>query len=183
MKIKIRDGFYLSSTSFCDKAAYLKHLNEDQKISEAIPVIPYPYKESDADWWIQHRLDFVKENEREISFAIRDINDYLIGSIGIDNCQIGKTHKAEVGYWLAKAYRNPNLMSDALSTFIEYVFVNLDLTRLTARTLVFNQASARVLEKNKFKLEGCLRQDTRTKNGIFDTLIWGLLKDDWQKCN
>ena len=28
-----------------------------------------------------------------------------------------------------------------------------------------------------FKLEGCLRQDTQTRHGIFDTLAWGLLKN------
>jgi RimJ/RimL family protein N-acetyltransferase len=181
MKINIRENFYLSSTNFSDKAAYLKHLNDDPKISDAIPVIPYPYKESDADWWIQRRFDFVKENGKEISFAIRNVNGCLIGSIGLDNFKIGETHKAEVGYWLAKAYRGRDLMSDALSAFIKYAFINLELTRLTASTLDFNHASARVLEKNKFKLEGCLRQDIKTKNGVFDMLVWGLLKNDWRK--
>lgn len=183
MKLNVRDNFYLSSINSDDKAAYLKYFNDDQSISDAISVIPYPYEESDADWWIQRRLKFLQENGQEISFALRNYEGYLIGSIGVDDFQIGATHKAEVGYWLAKAYRGQGLMSDALGVFIEYAFNNLNLTRLTVHTLDFNKASARVLEKNRFKLEGCLRQDERTQNGIFDSLAWGLLKSEWQQFN
>ncbi|MGL6342841.1 MAG: GNAT family N-acetyltransferase, partial [Waterburya sp.] len=82
MKLNVRDNFYLSSINSDDKAAYLKHFNDDQSISNAIPVIPYPYRESDADWWIQRRLKFLQENEKEISFALRNYEGYLIGSIG-----------------------------------------------------------------------------------------------------
>jgi [ribosomal protein S5]-alanine N-acetyltransferase len=182
MKLNVRDNFYLTSIHPNDKAAYLEHFN-DKSISDAIPVIPYPYQESDADWWIQRRLKFLQENGKEISFALRNPNGYLIGSIGVDDFKIGETHKAEIGYWLAKAYRGQGLMSDALRVFIEYAFNNLKLTRLTVHTLDFNKASARVLEKNRFKLEGCLRQHERTQNGIFNTLAWGLLKDDWQQAD
>ena len=183
MKLNVCDDFYLSSICPDDKAAYLKYFNEDKTISDAIECIPYPYKESDADWWIQRRLKFLQDNEQEISFALRNPKGNLIGSIGVDDFEIGATHRAEVGYWLAKTYRGRGLMTDALSVFIEYAFNNLQLTRLTVHTLDFNHASARVLEKNQFKQEGYLRQHERTQNGIFDTLVWGLLKSEWQQLN
>ena len=177
MKLDVRGDFYLSSTHHNDKAAYLEHFN-DRGISDAIPILPYPYTDADADWWIERRLTFLRENKKEISFALRNSEDYLIGSVGIDNFKIGETHQVEVGYWIAKTYRGQGLVSDALRTFIQYAFNNLQLTRLTARTLDFNKASARILEKNGFKLEGCLRQHTTTRNGIFNTLVWGLLKGE-----
>jgi [ribosomal protein S5]-alanine N-acetyltransferase len=180
MKLKIRDDFYLSSVHPQDKAAYIDYLNEDQTISDAISVIPYPYTEAHADWWIERRLKFLQDYGKEISFAIRDRQDHLIGSIGVDDFQIGTTHRAEVGYWLAKAFRGRGLMTDALAVFVEYAWNNLQLTRLTVHTLDFNHASARVLEKNGFKREGHLRQDERTKKGIFDVFAWGLLKSEWQ---
>ena len=151
MKLKVRGDFYLSSIHPNDKAAYLVHL-QDKSISDAIPVIPYPYTESDADWWIKRRLKFLRENGKEISFALRNPEGYLIGSIGVDDFKIGETHQAEVGYWLAKPYRNQGLVSDALGVFIQYAFTNLEVTRLTAHTLDFNKASARILQKHGFKL-------------------------------
>ncbi len=178
MKLDVRDGFYLSSIRTNDKAAYLEHLN-DKTISDTIPLLPYPYTESMADWWIQRRMDFLNRNQKEISFALRNSKGDLIGSMGVDDLSIGETHRAEVGYWLASAYRRKGLISDALGVFIQYAFNYLQVTRLTAHTLDFNTASARVLEKNKFTLEGCLRQHTKTRNGLFDTLTWGLLKTDF----
>ena len=177
MKLNVRDDFYLSSIHQNDKAAYLEHLN-DRSILDAIPILPYPYREADADWWIQRRLAFLRKSKKEISFALRNSENYLIGSVGIDDFEIGETHRAEVGYWIAKSYRGRGLISDALSIFIQYAFSNLALTRLTAHTLDFNKASARILEKNGFKLEGCLRKHTKTQNGVFDTLVWGLLKGE-----
>jgi [ribosomal protein S5]-alanine N-acetyltransferase len=180
MKLKIRDDFYLSSVHPNDKAAYINYFNEDQTISDAISVIPYPYTEADADWWIERRLKFLQDYGKEISFAIRDRQGHLIGSIGVDDFKLGTTHRAEVGYWLAKLYRGQGIMTDALGVFVEYALNNLQLTRLTVHSLDFNHASARVLEKNGFKREGCLRQHERTKKGIFDVLAWGLLKSEWQ---
>lgn len=177
MKLEVRDGFYLSSIRRNDKAAYLEHLN-DKTISDTIPLMPYPYTESMAEWWIQRRIDFFYRHEMEISFALRNPNGYLIGSMGVDDLDIGKTHRAEVGYWLASAYRGKGLITDTLGVFIQYAFNCLEVTRLTAHTLDFNKASARVLEKNNFTLEGCLRQHTKTRNGLFDVLAWGLLKTD-----
>jgi RimJ/RimL family protein N-acetyltransferase len=177
MELEVRDGFYLSSIHPNDKAAYLEHLN-DRSISDAIPVLPYPYTEAAADWWIQRRLEFSSENGKEISFALRNREGYLIASVGVDDLRIGKTHRAEIGYWLARAYRGQGLISDALGVFVQYAFDNLEVTRLTAHTLDFNTASAKVLDKNRFKLEGLLRQHTKTRNGVFDTLAWGLLQGE-----
>ncbi|NJO76458.1 MAG: GNAT family N-acetyltransferase [Leptolyngbyaceae cyanobacterium RM1_406_9] len=177
MELRVREGFHLTSVQRNDKAAYLEHLN-DKSISDTIPVLPYPYTESAADWWIQRRLRFLNENGKEISFVLRNSQGYLIGSVGVDDFKIGETHRAEIGYWLAKAYRGQGVITDALSCFIQYAFNELELIRLTAHTLDFNTASARILEKNRFKLEGCLRQHTKTRNGVFDTFAWGLLKGE-----
>lgn len=102
----------------------------------------------------------------------------MIGSVGVDDFKIEATHRVKIGYWLAKAYRGQGLVNDALSVFIQYAFDNLEVTCLTAHTLDFNIASAKILEKNRFKQEGLLRQHTKIENGIFDTLAWGLLKDE-----
>ena len=40
-------------------------------------------------------------------------------------------------------------------------------------------ASARVLEKVGFKLEGRLRQNERFKGRRWDTLLYGLLREEW----
>jgi RimJ/RimL family protein N-acetyltransferase len=44
-----------------------------------------------------------------------------------------------------------------------------------------NRASARVLEKVGMRLEGRLRDDVRIRGEYRDTLVYGLLEDEWRE--
>lgn len=179
-KIEVGNGIHLSGVRATDKAALLEHLNDDGEISSRMIVIPYPYKESDADWWIGQRVEATKRLGTEATFAIRDPAEKLIGVVGSDSAKIGESHRAELGYWLAKPYRGKGIASASLRAFVRHAFENLRVTRLQARALDINLASARVLEKNGFVLEGRLRKDERTRDGLYDVLIFGLLKEEFK---
>ena len=69
-------------------------------------------------------------------------------------------------------------MTDAVRTYVTYAFSELRLLRLTAHVFEFNVGSARVLEKNGFKLEGRLRKHLRKDDKLLDARIYGLLKED-----
>jgi RimJ/RimL family protein N-acetyltransferase len=71
-------------------------------------------------------------------------------------------------------------MTSALRVYVNHVFNDFEIIRLTAYTLDFNIASVTVLEKTGFVLEGCLRKHTRTRNGLFDTFVYGLLKEEFK---
>jgi RimJ/RimL family protein N-acetyltransferase len=103
----------------------------------------------------------------------------LAGSIGVDDFIPGNTHNGELGYWLAREFRGRGIASEAARVFVPYAFDYLSLDRLTAHTLEFNAASIRVLEAVGFNLEGRLRQYTRTATGLYDTLVFGLLRKEW----
>lgn len=178
MRLDIGNGYHLSSVKISDKEEYLKHFDDKGEISDCKPNIPYPYTESIADWWIEHRFKFKERAGKEILFAIRNPEGLLIGSVGVDDFRVGEFHRAEVEFWLTKAYRGRGITTEALRGFVHYAFSHLGIVRLTAYVLDFDVASVRVLEKNGFRLEGCLRKHTKTRNGLFDTFVYGLLKDD-----
>jgi len=70
-------------------------------------------------------------------------------------------------------------MTDAVRVYVRYAFTELNLLKLTAHVFAENLASARVLEKNSFKLEGKLRQHFLKDSRLLDALSYGLLKEDW----
>ena len=72
-------------------------------------------------------------------------------------------------------------MTDAVRAYVHYAFHELNLTRLTARTFDFNLASARVLEKNGFKLEGRLRKHLLKDGKLIDARFYGRLKEDLEE--
>lgn len=179
MKLDINDSFYITDIAPSDRAAYVEHLKE-KEIHDHVSAIPYPYTEKDADWWIDHVLSSTKDNGgRSSNWVIRrSKDDYLVGGIGFLDLKLGQTHKAELGYWLAKPFWGQGLMTEAVKRAAGFAFQEFGLTRITAHVFDFNKRSARVLQKTGFQYEGCLRQHFKKNGQIFDGLIYSLLKED-----
>ncbi len=64
---------------------------------------------------------------------------------------------------------------------VDFGFRTLGLYRLSSWCIAENTASARVLEKAGFKLEGRLRENECFKGRRWDTLLYGLLKEEWER--
>ncbi|MCM3901019.1 MAG: GNAT family N-acetyltransferase [Pyrinomonadaceae bacterium] len=167
----------MSGIRVTDKTFLLKHLHS-RDVYDTTLNIPHPYTETDADWWIQKRIEHTRRLGQEVSFAIRDDEARLIGVVSADSLQLGTTHRAEIGYWLARPWWGQGIMTDAVRTFVRYAFTDLHLRRLTAHVFESNVGSARVLEKNGFKLEGRLRKHVSKDGQLLDGRLYGLLKED-----
>jgi [ribosomal protein S5]-alanine N-acetyltransferase len=178
LRINVRDGFYLSAINGNDKPALLEHLHT-RDVYETTINIPHPYTGPDADWWIRKRIEQARRQGKETTFALRTAGK-LIGVLGADNIEIGMSHRAEIGYWLARAFWGHGLMSAAVQAYVRYAFAELEVVRLTAHVFESNLASARVLEKNGFTLEGRLRKHLMKEGRLIDARFYGLLKADLQ---
>lgn len=177
VEIHVRDGVSLTGIRSTDKAALLEHLHAKDVYRTTLN-IPHPYTPADADSWIQKRIAHTARVGQEVSFAIRETQGNLVGVVSADNLELGNTHKAEIGYWLAKPYWGQGIMTDAVREFVRYAFDRLQLHRLTAHVFESNVGSARVLEKNGFVLEGRLRKHLRKDDQLLDVRFYGLLKED-----
>ena len=175
--IKVRDGIHLSSLRQTDKPALLEHLHS-RDVYDTTLNIPHPYSNEHADAWIQKRIEHTRAVGKEVSFAIRDSQDKLIGAVGADNLEPGTTHKAEIGYWLARPFWGQGIMTDAVRAYVRYAFSELQVTRLVAHVFELNTPSARVLEKNGFQLEGRFRKHLMKDGKLLDARFYGLLKEE-----
>jgi RimJ/RimL family protein N-acetyltransferase len=93
-----------------------------------------------------------------------DICGEAAGEIGLSS--IEKNHKAKLTFWIASKHRGKGIMTSALRLFLNYAFRKYKLRRIYGHVRTFNKASARVFEKNGFKLEGILRKN-KLKNGKY----------------
>jgi [ribosomal protein S5]-alanine N-acetyltransferase len=177
LRINVRDGFFLSALQQSDKPALLEHLQSGAVYATTLN-IPYPYLEMHADSWIQKRIEHTRNCGKEVTFAIRDREGKLIGLVSADNHVPGESHRAEIGYWLAQPFWGKGIMTDAVRAFVAYAFRELDVERLTAHVFEMNAASARVLEKNGFQLEGRFRKHLMKDGKPLDARFYGLLKED-----
>lgn len=155
-----------------DEKSLSKNIN-DKEISKYTTRIPHPYRLKDAKKWIAHSIkEHNKKKLREINFVI-DINEDVAGSISLMNIE---SHKAEIGYWLAKKYWNKGIMTEAVKLVANFGFSKLKLNRIYAPVFSFNKKSARVLEKNKFAFEGLMKKFHNKDEKLYDALLFAKVK-------
>ena len=148
----------------------------DRWIADVTLRIPYPYSLVDAERFLDHVAQQTAKQGQQVHWAIRNPRGRVIGALGLEGFEIGRSHRAEIGYWLAAPYRGQGIVTAAVEMTCRHAFENLGLVKITAHVFAFNTASARVLEKCGFVQEGLLKQHY-LKNGEFhDALAYGLLK-------
>lgn len=174
MKLQIDSTYYISDITPADKPAFLEHLKEKQIYDQTLN-IPYPYTESNADWWLNHVREETLKLGRSVNWAIRNSEGMLIGGIGFSGLELGKSHMAEIGYWLAKPYWSQGIMTHAVNKVCEFAFREFQLVRITARVYDFNLGSARVLEKAGFQQEGFLRKHFKKDGKLFNGKLYAKL--------
>ncbi len=175
MKISVNEGIHLSEFQPSDQAACLEHLTE-KEIYERTLRIPFPYTEADFHAWLGIVEQTTKQQGRAVHWAIRDSNDSLIGGLGFDGFQLGKSHRAEIGYWLAKPYWGRGIMTAVVRRACDFAFAEFGLAKITAHVFPDNSASARVLEKCGFRQEGVLRKHYREDGHYLDARAFALIR-------
>ena len=175
MKIVMNDQVQLSEFRRSDKPALIEHLN-DQDIYDRTLRIPFPYTEADADGWLGHVAGVTTQQGRPVQWAIRGADDAVIGGCGFDGFRVGKSHRAEVGYWLAKPYWGRGIMTAVVQQVCRIAFEELGLVKVTAHVFVHNPASARVLQKCGFQEEGFLRKHFLKDGRFIDARLFALLR-------
>jgi RimJ/RimL family protein N-acetyltransferase len=143
MTLAVNEDIHLSEFRPSDKAAIVEHLNE-KAIYDRTLRIPYPYTQADADEWIAISAKAARQQGKPIHWAIRDRQATLIGGCGFDGLQLGKSHQAEIGYWLAKPYWGRGVMTAVVRTVCDFAFRQWGLSKITAHIFAFNNASPRL---------------------------------------
>jgi len=166
-------GFKLRPIEKGDEYSLVKNIN-NKKIAGNMSHIPYPYKLRDARLWVSKNLRMTRKGEKVLDFVI-DSQGEAIGMIGLE---IDKTnrYKAQFGYWLGERYWRQGIMTEAVKIFTDYAYKKLKIKRLFAEVFASNKASARVLKRAGYKLEGVLKKNSLKNNKLVDDLIFAKVK-------
>lgn len=106
-------------------------------------------------------------------------NQQLIGNCGI-RLDSAEAHEGDIGYELSPEYWGSGYASEAARAIVTFGFTELKLHRIWSWCMAENVGSARVLQKLGMQLEGRLRDKEYFKGRWWDTLMFGLLEQEWQ---
>jgi ribosomal-protein-alanine N-acetyltransferase len=103
----------------------------------------------------------------------------LIGNCGIRMRAAG-AHEADIGYELAPAHWGRGYATEAARAMVAFGFTELKVHRTWSWCVADNVGSANVLRKLGMRLEGRLRDNEHYKGRYWDTLMFGMLEDEWR---
>jgi ribosomal-protein-alanine N-acetyltransferase len=136
--------------------------------------------EDDVRSFVQMFIDQQHEQPRikfQLALVLKS-GDRLIGNCGV---RLGKPGApvGEIGYEINPDYWGHGYATEAASAMLALGFRELKLHRISSYCIAENVGSARVLEKIGMQQEGRLRENEWFKGQWWDTLIFGILAQEW----
>ncbi|PKR85401.1 GNAT family N-acetyltransferase [Heyndrickxia camelliae] len=121
-----------------------------------------------------------KREKGEFSIYTRGENSKHIGFIVYREINI-VSRRCTIGMGIGnKEYWNNGYGSDALKTLIHYLFQTMNLNRVQLDTWSGNERAIRSYQKCGFVIEGRLRNNSYADGKYYDTVVLGLLKEEFQ---
>jgi RimJ/RimL family protein N-acetyltransferase len=151
----------------------------DPEMVKYVAYGPYSLEECQRDlqWHVEHQ----QATPRHVFHLALElaVKGCVIGWCGVQFARRDH-YEAEIGYALHRDFWGQGLMTEAARAVVQHSFSALGVQRVFAECRPENVGSIRVLEKLGMAREGHLRQNLSFKGRTWDTLIFGLLKNEWR---
>ena len=138
--------------------------------------IPWPYPDDGAQTFLEAVLPKMAAGlEYDWAITLKSANDdLLIGIISL--YPDGEDNR---GFWLAEAYHNHGLMTEAMAAVNDFAFGELGMTHLTLNNAEPNMASHRLKEKSGARIVE-VNDDVPYVGGRFRQIRWRLTCEEWE---
>jgi ribosomal-protein-alanine N-acetyltransferase len=157
-----------------DAPSLVEHANDRRVSHNMRDVFPYPYGPADAERF----LSIATAMTPQTFFAVA-VDEAAVGGIGVVLHTDVERVSAEIGYWLGTAFKGRGVTTAAVRAATAFAFREFDyLARVYAVPFAWNDASARVLEKAGYRLEGRLRRSAIKDGEVVDQLMYSILREE-----
>ncbi len=178
MRIELGNGYELQDWETAwfngDQERFIPLADDHEVWVNLSDSFPHPYTRANAEAWVSLHAGIVPV----VDFAVCDASG-PIGGIGFQTRTDDFRHSAALGYWLGKPFWGRGIMTTAVKVMTAYGFETLGLIRIDARVHKGNDASARVLEKAGYTLEGLLRKAILKQGVPIDHYVYAILREEW----
>lgn len=88
---------------------------------------------------------------------------------------------AEIGYITIASHHGQGIARECTAALVDHLFAREAKRKIIAEIDAENTPSIALVERLGFTREAHFRQHERTHNGMCDVLIYGLLRDEWER--
>lgn len=153
---------------------FLREMINDEEMEKCVVGWSFPVSKYEQEKWFEkqvvdkHNLRFLIENEEK-----------KIGLVTITNID-WKNRKASLGIKLyGENVKGKGFGTDTILTGMKYAFEELQLNRLYANILEYNETSLRLYKKCGWTIEGTARKSVFKNNKYHNEIQVGILKEDY----
>ncbi len=108
-------------------------------------------------------------------------DDTLIGVCRIINV-MGQAHHGQATVAMGHPhFSEQSYMADAIRAMLRYVFMDVNMNRVYARISSAEEATIGAFEDAGMQIEGRIRQAEYQNNQYIDTVVLGILKQEWME--
>ena len=155
-----------------DASSLVRHANNRNVWINLRDRFPHPYGSGQAEQFLGRVVDA----RPETSFAIA-VDGEAVGGIGVVLHDDVERISAELGYWLGEAFWGRGITTAAVRAVTDYAMTTFALCRVYAVPFAYNTASARVLEKAGYALEGRMRRSAIKDGRVVDQFLYAATRD------
>lgn len=145
-------------------------MQNDPELKELIQDVEELYPMSEA------RL-YPDKMPKEMMFRIEK-DGKLIGEAGYKTIK-WYNRKAELSIILIKEHQEKGYGKEVMTALLKYGFEKMNLHRIEAEVIAFNEASIKMIEDLGFIKEGTLREGKFSNGKYWDIYRYGLLRDEY----
>ena len=127
--------------------------------------------------------DYLQRCEREDFYGFlicRREDGAILGNMNLFNLIRRSVQSATLGYFVGAPHGRQGYATEALQVMLRFAFRKLKLHRIEASIQPHNKASAALVKRAGFTLEGYSRRLVRIAGKWRDHERWALLVEDWR---
>ncbi|WP_101846325.1 GNAT family N-acetyltransferase [Halobacillus sp. Marseille-P3879] len=149
-------------------------------LSEIKPWLPFaqhPQTEEETEVNVRNaHIHFLKREDLRMLGFHKETGE-LVCSTGLHRMD-WEVPKFEIGYWVDSRYSGKGYITEAVDGLTEFAFRELKAKRIEIRCDLFNDKSRAIPEKLGYELEGVLKNDDLSVDGleVRDTCIYAKIR-------
>lgn len=160
-----------------DISIKLSYINDPEVIGYMESGIPYPLTLNEELKWFE-AISAFKDTYR---FAIEAISSgKYIGECGINSIDWKNRVASVVIFIGGKECRGRGFGTEAMKILLSFAFEQINVNKVRLNVYSFNERAIKSYEKCGFKKEGVLRQEIFRNGKYYDTIVMGLLREEWE---
>ncbi len=145
-------------------------------LREWLPWVDRTLSVADTEGFVTRSMDQVRRGEGfHACVEYRGDLAGILGFVYLDPVN----RRAEIGYWLGRAFQGRGIMTRACRRLVEFGFEPLGLHRVEIRVDVDNRKSRAIPERLGFAQEALLRESVQDYGRFRDIVMYALLRQEW----